>query len=90
VCKFYDVTKSANNKNGIDKIELEKKELLNKIDSQNKKIDSFKNVDNKIDDSIKVIFKNNEVIKNKYHEKIVFVDTFSVSDLNRFFAERYD
>ena len=67
--------------------------LITKLEEQQKHLDSnIVNYNNRIlslDSSIDQIRKEKTTIKEIYHEKIINVDNFSNTQIDKFFTERY-
>ena len=76
----YDKIDSLNH--NIDSVEAENKKL-------DKQIDKYTNDISGLDSSIDKIKNERTTIKEIYHEKIISVDTFSSTQIDKFFADRY-
>jgi peptidoglycan hydrolase CwlO-like protein len=69
--------------NEIDSVENENKILDNHIATVNEDI-------NKVEGQIINVNKNITVIKNQTHEKVTAVNDYTIHDLLKFFADRYE
>jgi septal ring factor EnvC (AmiA/AmiB activator) len=69
--------------NEIDSVENENKILDNHIATVNEDI-------NKVEGDIINVNKNITVIKNQTHEKVTAVNDYTIHDLLKFFADRYE
>ena len=69
--------------NEIDSVENENKILDNHIANVDNEI-------NKVEGDITNVNKNITIIKNQTHEKVSAVNDYTIHDLNKFFADRYE
>lgn len=76
-------------KSSIERLEVNIDSINRKNQILNSNIEQFYNEIVKIDSSISKVQVNIKSIKKQTNEKINSVDTFSYSELERFFSDRY-
>lgn len=94
---LYNIFNTSSIKTDIKKYKKEIEYLQTKIDSTNlvnskidSKIDSVKENITNITNEVNHIDKNISIIKKQTDEKINAADTFTASDIEQFFTDRYN
>jgi prefoldin subunit 5 len=76
-------------KNKLDSLNNHISSLESKQDSLNQDIKNYQKEITEVDKAISNIKNEKTIIKEFYHEKIINVDSYNDSDIDRFFTERY-
>jgi len=76
-------------KNKIDSLNTHIEIVQKKQDSLSQNIIKYNSEIEKVDKIISNIKNEKTIIKEYYHEKIISVDTFNSSDIDKFFSNRY-